>query len=71
MVIDGGVFTVRVSCSELLPNALVAVTVKMATPNAVGVPLITPEEVFKVSPAGNAPPETAHVIGVLPEAARV
>ena len=71
MVIEGAAFTVRLSCLELWPNALVAVTVKAAVPNAVGVPPMTPLEAFKVSPAGNEPPVTAHVIGVLPEALRV
>ena len=71
MVIDGAAFTVRLSCLELLPHALVAVTVKAAVPNAVGVPPMTPLEAFKARPAGRAPLVTAHVIGVLPEALSV
>ena len=70
-MIEGGPFTVRLSCSELLPNALAAVTVKPARPCAVGVPPMTPMDVFNVSPAGSAPPVMAQVIGVLPEAVRV
>ena len=70
-MIDGAAFTVRLSCVELLPKALVAVTVKVATPGVVGVPLMTPVEAFKVSPAGSVPLVTAHVIGALPEALRV
>ena len=66
-----GAFTVRLSCTELVPKALVALTVKVAVPNTVGVPLMTPVEAFKVSPAGSAPPVRAHVIGVLPEALSV
>ena len=66
-----GAFTVRLSCLDPLPNALVAVTVKVAVPAAVGVPAMTPVELFKVSPAGSEPPVTAHVIGVLPEALSV
>ena len=69
--IEGGPLTVRLSCLDPLPKALVAVTVKVATPAAVGVPLTRPVEAFNVSPAGKAPPVTAHVMGVLPEAARV
>lgn len=71
MVIDGALFTVRVNGTELAPNALVAETVKVKAPSAVGVPLMTPVEALNVSPAGNAPPVTAQVTGVLPEAARV
>ena len=71
MVIDGAAFTVRLSCVELLPKALVAVTVKVATPGVVGVPLMTPVEAFNVSPAVSEPPVTAQVIGVLPEAVSV
>lgn len=68
MVIDGGLFTVRLNCTEPVPNAFVAVIVKVATPCAAGVPVMTPVDVFRVSPAGNVPVVTAHVIGVLPEA---
>ena len=68
---DGGVgaaFTFRLSCYELLPAALVARTVNVATPAAVGVPLRTPVEDPRLSPAGSVPLVTAHVIGVVPAA---
>jgi len=65
-----GAFTVRLSCLELLPNALAAQTVKATAPCAVGVPLMRPVEAFNVRPAGGAPVVTDHVIGVLPEAVR-
>ena len=64
-------FTVRPSCLELLPTVLVALTVSVETPAAVGVPLTMPVEEPRVSPAGSAPPVTAHVIGVVPLAIRV
>jgi hypothetical protein len=54
-----------------VPKAFAAVTVKVATPSAVDVPLMTPVEVFNVNPVGNEPAVTVQVIGVLPEAARV
>ena len=47
-------------------------TVKLAAPEAVGVPLIAPLDAFKVSPAGSDPTEMDHVYGVVPPlAARV
>jgi hypothetical protein len=49
---------------------LVTVTVKAATADTVGVPLMRPVDAFKVSPAGSAPLATAHVSGVLPDAVR-
>jgi hypothetical protein len=64
-----GEFTVRLSCSDALPYALLAVTVKLAMLDALGVPLMTPVAEFKVSPAGRVPLLTAHVMGVVPEAA--
>ena len=36
-----------------------------------GVPLMAPVDAFKISPAGKVPLATAHVIGVVPEAASV
>jgi hypothetical protein len=66
-----GTFTVKLNGSDPLPNALVAVTLKAATPTAVGVPLMTPVEVFNANPAGKAPLVTPQVRGALPEAVRV
>jgi hypothetical protein len=68
---DGEALTVRLNGMELLPKALVALTVNVDTPNPVNVPLIPPVDAFNVSPAGSEPLVTAHVIGVLPEAAKV
>jgi hypothetical protein len=48
------------------------VTVKFDGPAVVGVPEITPVELFKDSPAGRLPVVTAHEYGVTPPvAARV
>jgi len=70
VMIDGGPLTVRLSCLELQPNALVALTVKVATPSSVDVPLMAPVNVFKIRPAGSAPAVAAQVVGPLPEAVR-
>src|SRR4030067_826349 len=48
------------------PLASVALTVKFEVPAAVGVPLISPVVLLRLSPAGSAPTVTAHVIGALP-----
>jgi hypothetical protein len=58
------------SCLELLPNALVARTMRAVAPAAAGVPLMAPVEWFRVSPVGSVPPLKAQEIGVLPEAVR-
>jgi hypothetical protein len=50
---------------------LATVTVNVAVPDAIGVPERIPPDVFKLSPEGRAPLLTAHVSGVLPEAASV
>jgi hypothetical protein len=70
-VIDGGALTVRLNCIELLPNALVALTVNLATANTAGVPLMMPVELSSVSPVGSVPLVSAHEIGLVPEAVRV
>jgi len=54
-----------------LPAEFVALTVKFDVPAAVGVPVIAPVDVFKFSPTGRLPVDIAHVIGVVPVAARV
>ena len=54
----------------LLPALLVALTVNLAVPSAVGVPLISPVSAFRLRPAGR-PPSMLHVIGAVPVAARV
>jgi hypothetical protein len=65
------VSTVKLTCLELLPRALVARTAKLAPAMAAGVPLITPVDLFNVSPAESEPLVRLHVIGALPVAARV
>ena len=48
------------------PFASVTCTVKLLVPAAVGVPLITPIDVFRLKPAGSVPESIPHVYGVLP-----
>ena len=52
------------------PAALVACTVKLNVPVAVGVPDIAPA-VLSVKPPGKFPAVTLHVMGAVPVAARV
>jgi hypothetical protein len=69
---DPVAFTVRLSCAEFEPPALVAVTVNVKTPAAVGVPPRTPAEEPRVSPAGSVEPlAMVKVMGVVPVAVRV
>jgi hypothetical protein len=44
-------------------------TVKFDVPAAVGVPLITPVEAFRLNPAGRVPAETDQLYGVVPPVA--
>jgi hypothetical protein len=71
VVIAGAAETVRLKLFELLPTALVAATVNVATPLALGIPLRTPVDAFKVSPFGSDPLVTDQAIGVVPEALKV
>ena len=64
VVITGTVLILIVSCCELLPAMLVAVTVKVYFPAMVGVPLITPLTVFSKIPAGKLPEVIPHDVGV-------
>src|ERR1035441_3396710 len=66
VTMEGGAFTVRLTCWELLPTALVAVTVSVKMPGAAGMPLIMPVEEPRVNPEGSAPLVTVQVIGVVP-----
>ena len=59
---------VRVAVCAVGVELSVTVTVKEKFPAAVGVPLKTPAE-ESVTPAGSAPPVTAHVYGVFPPVA--
>ena len=54
-----------------LPALFSALTVNLAVPSAVGVPLISPVVSFSVKPSGRALPLTLHVMGVVPSAVRV
>ena len=54
-----------------LPALLVALTVKVEVPAAVGVPLISPVSLFRLRPVGQSPFSTLHVMGAVPSAARV
>ena len=54
-----------------LPALLVALTVNLAVPSAVGVPLISPVSLFRLRPAGRLPPSKLHVMGVVPVAVRI
>ena len=58
------------SCLETLPALLVALTVKVNVPAAVGLPVIVPL-LASVKPFGKLPLTLVHVIGVVPVAARV
>src|SRR5262249_20432840 len=52
-VIVGGALIVSVNIAVPVPLALVALSVTLVTPAAVGVPEINPVAVFTVKPAGN------------------
>ena len=54
-----------------LPALFSTLTVKLAVPAAVGVPLILPVVSSSVRPSGRAPPIMFHVMGVVPSAVRV
>ncbi len=41
-------------------------TVKLYAPAVVGVPLMTPVDVFRLKPAGSDPAEIENVIGAVP-----
>jgi hypothetical protein len=59
-------FTVKARVNaELVPPPFVAVSDTVDDPAVVGVPLIAPEVVFKVRPAGNVPEATAYEVGLL------
>ena len=54
-----------------LPALFSALTVKLAVPAVVGVPLISPVVSSSVRPSGRAPPLMLHLMGVVPLAVRV
>ena len=49
-----------------LPTLFSALTVKVAVPTAVGVPLISPVSASKLRPAGRVPLSILHVMGSVP-----
>ena len=51
-----------------LPVVFVALTVKLDVPSVVGVPVIAPEVVFRLKPAGRLPLAIDQDIGVVPVA---
>jgi len=53
------------------PAELAALTEKLDVPAVVGVPVISPVDVFKLKPAGRLPLVITQVIGAVPVAARV
>ena len=62
---------VMLSSFVSLPALLVALTVKVELPAAVGMPLILPVSLFRLRSVGRSPFSTRHVIGVVPSAVRV
>ena len=67
----GALVIVMDSSFVLLPALLVALTVNLAVPSAVGVPLISPVSLFRLRSAGRLPPSMLHVMGVVPVAVRI
>ena len=59
------------SARVAFPALFDALTVKLNVAAVVGVPVIAPVAVFKFRPPGRLPLANAHVIGVVPVAARV
>ena len=57
----GALETVPVNCRVADPWLLVVVTVKSYAPGVVGVPVMAPVEVLRVSPAGSVPALTEYV----------
>jgi len=51
-----------------LPAEFVALTVKLNVPIVVGVPVIVPDDAFRLKPAGSVPTEIDQTIGVAPVA---
>lgn len=67
VVIDGADATVTLYDLLAVSDALsVALTVKLYVPEAVGVPLMTPVDVFKLKPVGSAPEEIAKEMDGVP-----
>jgi hypothetical protein len=70
VVITGAELTLRLICLDAVPKALVARTVRVLVPVAVGVPLMSPVALFNANPVGKAPRASAQEMGVVPEAVR-
>jgi len=67
----GAELMTMLSALVAFPALFVALTVKLNVVAVVGVPVIAPVDVFKLRPPGRLPLAIAHVIGVVPVAARV
>ena len=70
VVMVGGTLIVIDNACSSSPSTLVALTVKLNVPPAVGVPEIPPS-VESVNPVGRSPDTLVHVIGVVPVAVKV
>jgi hypothetical protein len=57
------------ACTAVLLAASVTFTVKFDVPAIVGVPVIAPVDVFRLSPAGSVPAERLQEYGVVPPVA--
>jgi hypothetical protein len=66
-----GALMVRDNAAMLLPALLLARTVKVEVPAAVGVPLMAPVEDLSERPAGRVPLLNDHVMGPVPVALKV
>ena len=68
MLIVGAAVIVMLRSFIPVPAEFVALTVKLNVPIVIGVPVIVPDDAFRLKPAGSVPTEIDHVIGVVPVA---
>ena len=71
VVITGSAMITMLKAFVILPATFVARIVKLDVPIVVGVPVIAPDVVFRLNPAGRLPLAIAQVIGVVPVAANL
>jgi len=70
VVIDGaGAMVIVRSLDAVMLLVSIAVTVKLAVPAAVGVPVMSPVLVLRTNPAGSPPGGTDHLYGATPPVA--
>jgi hypothetical protein len=62
----GGATVIEIARLAELPAASVTSKVTELLLAPVGVPLMTPEPLFKLNPAGNVPDVTVHLYGLAP-----